>query len=240
MCPSAPPPTTTSSWRDGPPRRPRPGTSFAQNKGFEPRTHSNSSATSALSTSPAASRWPGRSYFLTGDGMRLHQAVLRYALDFMTSATASPPSVPVLVREEAMVGTGFFPAGREQAYHRQRDRRRGGGSRTSSSPAPARSASWAHAGRDPRRGRAAPQATSPSAPASAARPAPPARTPPASTASTSSTRSSRSSSAAPTKPKSRRWHQKMIGFVETCSNASSCPTACSSAAPATSASRTPT
>ncbi|MGC4033021.1 MAG: hypothetical protein QM754_15050 [Tepidisphaeraceae bacterium] len=25
--------------------------------------------------------------------------------------------MPVLVREEAMIGTGFFPAGREQAYH---------------------------------------------------------------------------------------------------------------------------
>jgi seryl-tRNA synthetase len=29
----------------------------------------------------------------------------------------TPLNVPVLVREEAMVGTGFFPAGREQAYH---------------------------------------------------------------------------------------------------------------------------
>ena len=26
-------------------------------------------------------------------------------------------SVPVLVREEAMRGTGFFPPGREQTYH---------------------------------------------------------------------------------------------------------------------------
>jgi seryl-tRNA synthetase len=59
-----------------------------------------------------------RSYILTGDGMRLHNAILRYAMEFMTEKQGfTPVSVPVVVREEAMVGTGFFPAGREQAYH---------------------------------------------------------------------------------------------------------------------------
>src|SRR4029078_7015790 len=29
----------------------------------------------------------------------------------------APMSVPVLVRDVAMLGTGFFPAGREQTYH---------------------------------------------------------------------------------------------------------------------------
>jgi seryl-tRNA synthetase len=58
-----------------------------------------------------------RSYILTGDGMALHQAVLRYAVDFMVYQQGfRPMSVPVLVKEEAMTGTGFFPAGREQAY----------------------------------------------------------------------------------------------------------------------------
>jgi len=37
-----------------------------------------------------------------------------------------PMSVPVLVREEAMVGTGFFPSGREQAYHIEETSRGGG------------------------------------------------------------------------------------------------------------------
>jgi seryl-tRNA synthetase len=36
----------------------------------------------------------------------------------------TPISVPVLVREEAMIGTGFFPAGREQAYHIPETQRR--------------------------------------------------------------------------------------------------------------------
>lgn len=34
--------------------------------------------------------------------------------------------VPVIVREEMMVGTGFFPAGREQAYHIEETKRGGG------------------------------------------------------------------------------------------------------------------
>ena len=55
---------------------------------------------------------------MTGLGMRLHQAVLRYAIDFMADRRGfTPMGVPVLVKEECMIGTGFFPAGREQAYH---------------------------------------------------------------------------------------------------------------------------
>src|SRR5438034_1064077 len=47
----------------------------------------------------------------------LHQAVLRLALDMMTHEKGfTQLTVPVLVRETAMRGTGFFPAGREQAY----------------------------------------------------------------------------------------------------------------------------
>jgi len=58
-----------------------------------------------------------RSYFLTGAGAMLHQAVLRLAMDMMVHEMAFTPAiVPVLVKEPAMLGTGFFPAGREQAY----------------------------------------------------------------------------------------------------------------------------
>src|SRR4029079_6843240 len=38
----------------------------------------------------------------------------------------APMSVPVIVREEAMVGTGFFPAGREREYHIEESKRGGG------------------------------------------------------------------------------------------------------------------
>jgi seryl-tRNA synthetase len=58
-----------------------------------------------------------RSYFLKGLGAELHNAVMRFALDMMTGEKGfTAMSVPVLVRESAMRGTGFFPAGREQAY----------------------------------------------------------------------------------------------------------------------------
>src|SRR5688572_16942319 len=57
-----------------------------------------------------------RSYFLLGDGALLHQAVLRLALDLMIERGFTPMSVPVIVREPAMLGTGYFPLGREQSY----------------------------------------------------------------------------------------------------------------------------
>jgi len=57
-----------------------------------------------------------RSYFLLGLGTLLHQAVLRLAQDMMVERGFVPMSVPVLVREEPMEGTGYFPLGREQAY----------------------------------------------------------------------------------------------------------------------------
>ncbi len=58
-----------------------------------------------------------RSYFLVGNGALLHQAVLRLAMDLMVFEKGfTPVSVPIMVREAAMRGTGFFPGGREQAY----------------------------------------------------------------------------------------------------------------------------
>ncbi|MFI5380791.1 MAG: serine--tRNA ligase [Tepidisphaerales bacterium] len=58
-----------------------------------------------------------RSYFLVGVGVEMQAAVLRMAMDMMIYENGFKPlSVPVLVREPAMRGTGFFPAGREQAY----------------------------------------------------------------------------------------------------------------------------
>ncbi len=102
--------------------------SFEQNKGFAPKTHIELCKDLGLVDFPRAVKLAGaRSYALTGDGMRLHQAILRYALDFMADKHGfAPMSVPVLVREEAMTGTGFFPAGREQAYHVEETTRGGG------------------------------------------------------------------------------------------------------------------
>src|SRR5690606_14688614 len=57
-----------------------------------------------------------RSYFLLGAGALLHQAVLRLGQDMMLKRGFTPMTVPVIVREPAMLGTGYFPLGREQSY----------------------------------------------------------------------------------------------------------------------------
>lgn len=62
-----------------------------------------------------------RNYVLRGDGALLHQAVLRLAQDMMVDRGFVPMTVPVLVREEVMYGTGYFPGGRDQAYLCERD-----------------------------------------------------------------------------------------------------------------------
>ncbi|MHC4991961.1 MAG: serine--tRNA ligase [Planctomycetota bacterium] len=68
-----------------------------------------------------------RHYVLTGDGAALHQAVLRFAMDLITKEHGFVPvSIPVIVREELMLGTGFFPSGRDQAYLIEESSRGGG------------------------------------------------------------------------------------------------------------------
>ena len=62
-----------------------------------------------------------RSYILRNEGALLHWAVLRLALDHMLSEGFTPLTVPVLVREEFIVGTTYFPQGREQAYEIEKD-----------------------------------------------------------------------------------------------------------------------
>ena len=85
---------------------------------FPARSHSELGEKLGLFDVPRGVRLAGsRSYFLTGAGALLHQAVLRLALDLMVFEKGfMPMTVPVMVREAAMRGTGFFPAGREQAY----------------------------------------------------------------------------------------------------------------------------
>lgn len=60
-----------------------------------------------------------RGYFLKGDGLLLERALLDYALDLMIKHGFEPMSAPVLVKKEAMVGTGYFPWGQEDHYKTQ-------------------------------------------------------------------------------------------------------------------------
>ncbi len=63
-----------------------------------------------------------RSYVLKGDGARLEQAVMRFVYDFLVDKGYTPMSIPVLVTEACMTGTGYFPTGREQAYYVEEDK----------------------------------------------------------------------------------------------------------------------
>ncbi len=62
-----------------------------------------------------------RNYFLKGDGALLHWAVLRFALDYMVKQGYTPMTPPLLMRDEAMRGTGYYPGAEEQTYRMERD-----------------------------------------------------------------------------------------------------------------------
>lgn len=57
-----------------------------------------------------------RSYALKGEAALLELAVLRMALDHLDRRGFTPIGLPSLAREAAFVGTGHFPAGREDVY----------------------------------------------------------------------------------------------------------------------------
>lgn len=101
---------------------------FADQRGFAPRTHLELVDQLGLVDFERGVKMAGsRHYVLTGAGMRLHQAILRYAFDFMTVEQGfTAMSVPVIVKEECMEGTGFFPGGRDQAYHIEESKRGSG------------------------------------------------------------------------------------------------------------------
>lgn len=105
-----------------------PAKSFEANRGFRPRSHQELVKALGLVDFDRGVKMSGtRHYVLTGLGMRLHHAAVRYALDFMADRRGfTPMGIPVIVREDCMVGTGFFPAGREQAYHLEESKRGGG------------------------------------------------------------------------------------------------------------------
>jgi seryl-tRNA synthetase len=63
-----------------------------------------------------------RGYFLVGAGMLLEQAILRYAVDFMVEQGFTPMTVPVMLDQKYLVGTGYFPWGKEDHYKTQDDK----------------------------------------------------------------------------------------------------------------------
>ena len=89
---------------------------------FEPKDHVTlGQALGILDLEGGVKLAGSRNYLLKGDGVLLHRAVLRLAFDMMVERGFVPMTVPVLVRDEMMEGTGYYPGGEDQAYRCERD-----------------------------------------------------------------------------------------------------------------------
>ena len=84
---------------------------------FEPKDHVELLESRGWAEFARARKVAGeRAYALTGDMVLLERAMLSYALDYLVGRGSTVISVPALVREEALIGTGQFPAHREETY----------------------------------------------------------------------------------------------------------------------------
>ena len=121
----------TRRWRSSRTRRtiPRPTatrkTTPRSSGAWASRLHSPTHASTPRS---AASTWSERrasperaSATVMGDATRVAMALYQFALDHLTEAGFTPVIPPVLVREEAMYGTGFFPTDRSNIYALEAD-----------------------------------------------------------------------------------------------------------------------
>jgi seryl-tRNA synthetase len=89
---------------------------------FEPKDHVQLGIDLGIIDIERGVRLAGsRNYFLKGDGALLHWAVLRFAIDTMVSKGYVPMSVPILMKDEAMRGTGYYPGSEEQTYRMEKD-----------------------------------------------------------------------------------------------------------------------
>jgi seryl-tRNA synthetase len=89
---------------------------------FEPRDHLEIAAPLGLIEMEAAAKASGSRFaYLKGDLVLIELALVRYALELLRSEGHEPAIPPVLVREEALFGTGFLPGDRDQIYEVPRD-----------------------------------------------------------------------------------------------------------------------
>ena len=89
---------------------------------FEPRDHLEIGTELGLIEMEAAARLSGSRFaYLKGDLVLLELALVRFALDVVRGEGHEPVVPPVLVREEALYGTGFLPGDRDQIYEIPKD-----------------------------------------------------------------------------------------------------------------------
>jgi seryl-tRNA synthetase len=89
---------------------------------FEPLDHVALGERLGIFDSDRGSKTSGsRFVYLTGRGVILELALVRFAMDFLSERGFTPVVPPVLVREHAMYGTGFLPAEEFELYRIERD-----------------------------------------------------------------------------------------------------------------------
>ncbi len=89
---------------------------------FEPRDHEELGELLGILDKPRGIKVGGaRSYLLRGPGAMLELAVVNLALEILRERGYELILGPVMVKEDALVGTGFFPYGKEDTYHLDRD-----------------------------------------------------------------------------------------------------------------------
>jgi seryl-tRNA synthetase len=85
--------------------------------GFPVRDHVDLGAANGMIDLERAARTSGsRFVYLLGPMVRLQLALVSFAVDLLESEGFTPVIPPVLVREDAMYGTGFFPTDRASIY----------------------------------------------------------------------------------------------------------------------------
>ncbi|MGH2678532.1 MAG: serine--tRNA ligase, partial [Actinomycetota bacterium] len=85
--------------------------------GFEPRDHVDLGETLGVIDLERAARVSGSRFaYLLGGAVMLQFALVRYCLDRLASKGFVPVVPPVMVREEALYGTGFFPTDEAGIY----------------------------------------------------------------------------------------------------------------------------
>src|SRR5215203_1558312 len=89
---------------------------------FEPRDHLEIGTELGLIEMEAAAELSGSRFaYLKGDLVLLELALVRFAIETVRAQGHEPVVPPVLVREEALEGTGFLPGDRDQIYEIPKD-----------------------------------------------------------------------------------------------------------------------
>ena len=89
---------------------------------FEPKDHLELAEAGSMIDMEAAARTSGARFaYLKGDLVMLEFALVRWAMSLLREQGHEPVIPPILVREEALFGTGFLPGDRDQIYELPKD-----------------------------------------------------------------------------------------------------------------------